>query len=44
MNLIPNPLHVFEEHLLPTPIIELGGPAIGVTSDPLGHLQSAIVF
>jgi hypothetical protein len=42
--LIPNPLHVFEQHFLSTPIIELGGATIGVTSDPLGHLQSAIVF
>ena len=42
--LIPNPLHVLEQELLPTPIIELGGATIGVTGYPLGHLQSTIVF
>jgi hypothetical protein len=39
-----NPLHIFEQHFLSTPIIELGGAAIGMTGYPLGHLQSAIVF
>jgi len=43
-NSVSNPLHVFEEHVLPAAIIKLGGPAICVTSDPLRHLQSAIVF
>jgi hypothetical protein len=42
--LIPNPLHVLEQELLPTPIIEFGGATIGVTGYPLGHLQRAIVF
>jgi hypothetical protein len=43
-NLIPSPLHIFEQDLLSAPIIELGGATIGVTGYPLGHFQSAIVF
>jgi hypothetical protein len=42
--LVSNPLHVFEQHFLSTPIIEFGGATIGMTGYPLSHLQGAIVF
>jgi len=41
---ISNPLHVFEEHLLPPAIVKLGSAAIGVTGDPLRYLKVAAIL
>jgi DNA-binding transcriptional LysR family regulator len=42
--LIANPLHILEQYLLTTAVIEFRGPTIGVAGDPLSGLQSAVVF
>ena len=41
---IPNPLHVLEQNLLTAAVIEFRGPAVGMTSNPLSYLQSAVIF
>jgi hypothetical protein len=42
--LIPNPLHVFEQNLLPAAIIEFRGPAVSVAGDPLSGFQGTVIF
>ena len=41
---VPNPLHVFEQNLLPAAVIQFPGSAIGVAGDPLGRFKGAVVF
>src|ERR1700694_2353214 len=41
---VSNPLHIFDQDLLPTSIIELRCPAVGVAGDPLGDLQRSSVL
>jgi len=41
---VPDPFHVFEEHLLTTPIIEFRGPAVGVAGDSLGRFKGAVIL
>jgi len=43
-NLVPNPLHVLEQNLLPTAIVKFRGPTIGVASDSLSGFKSAVIF
>jgi Phage integrase family len=33
-------LHIFEKHLLPSAIVEFRRSAVGMTANPLGHIQS----
>jgi len=42
--LIPNSLHVFQQHLLAAAVIKLGSPAVGVAGDALGCFQGAVIF
>jgi hypothetical protein len=44
VRLVSNPLHVLEQNLLSTTIIKLCGPAIGVASNPLSRLESAVIL
>ena len=41
---ISNPLHVLQEHFLPTTIIEFRGPAIGMAGDPLSGFKGTVIF
>jgi hypothetical protein len=41
---IPNSLHILEQNLLATAVIEFRGPAIGVTGDSLSGFQGAVIF
>jgi len=41
---ISNTLHVFEQNLLAAAVIEFCGPTIGVASDSLCGLKSAVVL
>jgi hypothetical protein len=41
---VTNALHVFEQHFLPTPIIKLGRPAIGVSSNSLRDFEATTIF
>jgi hypothetical protein len=41
---IPNPLHILEQNLLPTAVIEFRGSAVGVTGDSLSGFQGAVIF
>ena len=41
---VPNPLHIFEQHLLTAAVIKLRGPAVGVAGYPLGGFQGAVIF
>ncbi len=42
--LIPDPLHILQEHLLAAAIVEFRGPAVGVAGDPLGGFKGAVIF
>jgi hypothetical protein len=42
-SLVPNPLHVLEEHFLAAAIIKLGGPAVGVAGDALSRFKGAVI-
>jgi hypothetical protein len=42
--LVPNPLHIFKEYLLPAAVIELGGSAVGVAGDSLSGFQGAVIL
>jgi len=42
--LISNPLHVLQEHLLPAAVIKLGGSAVSMACDPLGRFKSPGIF
>jgi hypothetical protein len=44
INSISNPLHILQEHLLAAAVIELRGPAIGVTGYSLSGFKGAIIF
>jgi hypothetical protein len=41
---IPNSLHVFEQNLLASAIIELGGSAVGVASDSLSGFKGTVAL
>jgi hypothetical protein len=41
---IPNPLHVLEQNLLATAVIEFCCAAVGVAGDALSGLKSAVIF
>src|SRR5262245_28976017 len=41
---ISNSLHIFEQNLLPTTIIEFSGPAVGMAGDALSGLESPVVL
>jgi hypothetical protein len=41
---VPNSFHIFEQYLLAAAVIKLRGPAVGVTGNALGSLQSAVIF
>ena len=43
-NLVPNPLHVFQEYLLPAPIVKLSGTAVRMSSDPLSDLKISVIL
>jgi hypothetical protein len=42
--LISNPLHILEENLLATTIIEFRRAAVGVAGDSLSGFKSAVIF
>jgi hypothetical protein len=42
--LVPNPLNIFTEHLLPATIIEFGRAAICMAGDPLRQLKIAAIL
>jgi hypothetical protein len=42
--LIPDPLHILQEHLLAAAVIQFRGPAVGVAGDSLSGLKSAVIF
>jgi hypothetical protein len=44
LSLIPNPLHIFEQHLLSPSIVQFGGPTVGVAGDSLGGFKRAVIF
>jgi hypothetical protein len=44
IQLIPNPLRVFEQNLLPAAVIKLGGPAVCVTGDSLSGFKGTVIF
>ncbi len=41
---IPNALHILQEHLLASAVIEFCGPAVGVASDSLSGFKGAVIF
>ena len=41
---VPNPLHIFEENLLPAAVIEFRCPAVGMAGDALSGFKSAVIF
>jgi hypothetical protein len=43
-NSIPNPLHIFEQNLLASAVIEFCGPAVGVAGNPLSGFKGAVIF
>jgi hypothetical protein len=44
LSLIPNPLHIFEQHLLSPSTVQFGGPTVGVAGDSLGGFKRAVIF
>jgi hypothetical protein len=43
-NLVPNPLHIFEENLLTAAVIKFGGSAVCVAGDSLSGFKGAVIF
>ena len=41
---IANPLHVLEQNLLATAVIEFRGSAVGVAGDSLSGFKGAVIF
>jgi hypothetical protein len=39
-----NPLHILQQHLLATAVIEFRGPTVGVAGDSLCGFKSAVIF
>jgi len=43
-SLIPDPLHILQENLLPAAIVELSCSAVGVPRDSLSGFKGAVIF
>jgi hypothetical protein len=43
-DLISNPFHILQKHLLSAAIVELSCPAVGVAGDSLSGFKSAVIF